>query len=113
VNYKNGDPKTGTLRTVQGYAISAKRYALIAGSKIIEAKGHGLGYLISPAAPAEPDWMETARQYVLRFDQVLWDGSDPPWLDYPAMMKIPVFSPAVLAGLLRSRHIKQLIPFYG
>ncbi len=93
VNYKNGDPKTGQLRTVHGYGISAKRYVLLDGSKIIEAKGHGLGYLISPAAPGEPDWMETAWQYVLRFDQVLWEGSDPPWLDYPAMMKIPGILP--------------------
>lgn len=33
------------------------------------------------------------------FDQVLWDGTDPKWLDYPAMMKIPVSSPAVLGRL--------------
>jgi len=43
--------------------------------------------------------METAWQYVLRLDQVLWEGADPAWLDYPAMMKIPVSSPAVLGRL--------------
>jgi hypothetical protein len=96
VNYEAGKPKTGKLRTVHGYAISAKRYALMEGSKIIEVKGHGLGYLMSPASSAEPDWMETAWQYDLRLDHVLWDGTDPPWLDYPAMMRIPVSSPAVL-----------------
>jgi len=48
VNYKEGNPETGSLRTVYGYAISAKRYALMEGSKIIEVKGHGLGYLMSP-----------------------------------------------------------------
>ncbi len=99
VNYTNSDPKTGTLRTVHGYAISSKRYALLEGSKIIEVKGHGLGYLMSPASEGEVDWMETAWQYVLRVDQVLWEGSDPAWLDYPAMMKIPVSSPAVLGRL--------------
>lgn len=99
VNYKNGDPKTGKLRTVDGYAISAKRYSLLVGSQIVEAKGHGLGYLMSPAKKGEPDWMESAWEYVLRFDQVLWRGSDPPWLDYPAMIKIPVSSPAVLGRL--------------
>jgi hypothetical protein len=99
VNYEDGNPKTGSLRTVHGYAISAKRYALMKGSKIIEVKGHGLGYLMSPASSDEPDWMETAWQYDLRLDQVLWDGADPPWLDYPAMMKIPVSSPAVLGRL--------------
>ncbi|SPF36940.1 conserved hypothetical protein [Candidatus Sulfotelmatobacter kueseliae] len=99
VNYKDGNPKTDSLRTVHGYAISAKRYSLLDKAKIIEVKGHGLGYLMSPASEDEPDWMETAWQYVLRFDQVLWDGSDPAWLDYPAMMKIPVSSPAVLGRL--------------
>jgi hypothetical protein len=43
--------------------------------------------------------MESAWQYILRLDQVLWDGADPSWLDYPAMMKIPVSSPAVLGRL--------------
>jgi hypothetical protein len=99
VNYEDGNPQTGTLRTVHGYAISAKRYALMEGPKIIEAKGHGLGYLMSPASSDEPDWMLTAWQYVLRLDNVPCDRSDPAWLDYPAMMKIPVSSPAVLGRL--------------
>jgi len=99
VNHQDGNPKTRSLRTVHGHAISSKRYALMEGSKIIEVKGHGLGYLMSPASGNEPDWMETAWQYVLRLDQVLWNGADPPWLDYPAMMNIPVSSPAVLGRL--------------
>jgi hypothetical protein len=99
VNYEDGDPETGSLRTVHGYAISAKRYALIEGAKIIEVKGHGLGYLMSPASSDEPDWMEAAWQYVLRLDGIPVKGSDPAWLDRPAMMKIPVSSPAVLGRL--------------
>jgi hypothetical protein len=99
VNYQDGNPKTGSLRTVHGYAISAKRYALMEGSKIIEVKGHGLGYLMSPASSEEPDWMEAAWQYVLRLDGIPCKGSDPAWLDRPAMMKIPVSSPAVLGRL--------------
>ena len=71
---------------------------MLENSKVIEVKGHGLGYLMSPASKNE-DWMQTAWQYVLRFDQVISDGSDPDWLDYPAMMKIPVSSPAVLGRL--------------
>jgi hypothetical protein len=98
-NYEGGDPKTGSLRTVHGYAISSKRYALMEGSNIIEVKGHGLGYLMSPASIDEPDWMKTAWQYILRLDGISCDGSDPAWLDYPAMMKIPVSSPAVLGRL--------------
>jgi hypothetical protein len=84
---------------VHGYAISAKRYALMEGSKIIEVKGHGLGYLMSPASSDEPDWMRAAWQYILGLDNVPCDGSDPAWLDRPAMMKIPVSSPAVLGRL--------------
>jgi hypothetical protein len=99
VNYQNGDPKTSLLRTVEGYDISSKRYSLLDESGIIEVKGHGLGYLMSPASPGEPDWMKTAWQYVLRLDQVLLGGKDPEWLDSPAMMKIPVSSPAVLGRL--------------
>jgi hypothetical protein len=66
---------------------------------IIEVKGHGLGYLMSPASSDEPDWMESAWRYILRLDHILWDGEDPAWLDRPAMMKIPVSSPAVLGRL--------------
>jgi len=97
--YQDGDPKTGSLRTVHGYAISAKRYALMEGSRIIEVKGHGLGYLMSPASSDEPDWMQAAWGYVLRLDNVPCEGSDPSWLDRPAMMKIPVSSPVVLGRL--------------
>ena len=114
MNYEDGNPKTGSLRTVHGYAISAKRYALMEGAKIIEVKGHGLGYLMSPASSDEPDWMESAWRYILRLDQVLWDGADPPWLDYPAMMKIPISSPAVVLEnviggeeLTNQRHLYQ------
>ena len=54
---------------------------------------------MSSASSGEPDWMKTAWQYVLRLDHVLPDGPEPPWLDRPAMMKIPVSSPAVLGRL--------------
>ena len=54
---------------------------------------------MSPASSDEPDWMEAAWQYVLRLDGTPCKGSDPSWLDRPAMMKIPVSSPAVLGRL--------------
>ena len=38
-------------------------------------------------------------QAILRLDGVPCDGSNPAWLDYPAMMKIPVSSPAVIGRL--------------
>jgi len=37
-DYKDGNPKTGSLRTVHGYSNSTKRYALLEGSRLIE--GH-------------------------------------------------------------------------
>jgi len=54
---------------------------------------------MSPASNDDPDWMQTAWQYVLRLDGVPCEGADPAWLDRPAMMKIPVSSPAVLGRL--------------
>lgn len=76
VNYENGDPNTDTLRIAQGYAVSSKRYAVMEGSKIIEVKGHGLGYLMSPASGDEPDWMQSAWEYSLR----LLSGDDEEFL---------------------------------
>jgi hypothetical protein len=51
VCYENED-SSKPLRTVWGYAISAKRYCLFVyergAVKIVDAKGHGLGFLMSP-----------------------------------------------------------------
>jgi hypothetical protein len=50
VNYIDGDPSKG-FRGLYGYAISAKRYCLFEGKKarnIVDAKAHGIGYLMSP-----------------------------------------------------------------
>ncbi len=38
-------------------------------------------------------------QKVLQNEGVSFKNSDPEWLDYPAMMKVPVSSPAVLGRL--------------
>jgi hypothetical protein len=56
VNYENGNPKTGSLRTVHDYATSAKRYALMEGTRIIEVKGHGLGYSAAPSREYFPNF---------------------------------------------------------
>ena len=50
VNYEDGDPSKG-FRDLYGYAISAKRYCLFEGKQareIVDAKAHGIGYLMSP-----------------------------------------------------------------
>jgi hypothetical protein len=101
VNYvpdKDGKPTT-QLRTIHGFAISSKRCCLREGSKIVEVKGHGLGYLMSPSSKEGEDWMVDAWQYVLQVDAGEFIDSEPDWLDRPAMMKIPVSSPAVLGRL--------------
>jgi hypothetical protein len=65
----------------------------------LEVKGHGLGYLMPPTSKDGDDWMVDAWQYVLKVDAGGHIDSEPEWLDYPAMMKIPVSSPAVLGRL--------------
>jgi hypothetical protein len=50
VNYIDGDPSKGFAASI-GYAISAKRYCLFEGKQarnIVDAKAHGIGYLMSP-----------------------------------------------------------------
>lgn len=103
INYEDGDPQK-PLRTLMGYAISAKRYCLFRetrkGVEIIDAKGHGLGYLMSPkSAGSEEDWIKEAWLYVLQLEGVIPSQHRPDFLDRPAMMRIPVTSPAVLGRL--------------
>ena len=48
--FRDGDPSQ-PFRDLHGYAISAKRYCLFEGRharKIIDAKAHGIGYLMNP-----------------------------------------------------------------
>lgn len=108
VNHQNDDPEK-PLRTVYGYAISAKRYCLFIYEngevKIVDAKGHGLGFLRPPVENPPgwdkkwPFWIELAWLYVLRNEMIIHKGKNPEWLDLPAMMQIPISSPAVLGRL--------------
>ena len=106
VNYENSDSRQ-PLRTVQGLAISAKRYCLFTGTrgtvKIVDAKAHGIGYLMPPKRRSdesnEKDWIEEFWECVLQNEGISNSGLSPEWLDRPAMMKIPVSSPAVLGRL--------------
>jgi hypothetical protein len=100
-----GDPSK-PFRELYGYAISAKRYCLFEGSharKIVDAKAHGIGYLFSPIK-REKDKDEDRFalefwQQVLQEEGVSYKNINSDWLDYPAIMKIPVTSPAVLGRL--------------
>jgi hypothetical protein len=104
INYVDSDPRK-PFRTLFGFAISAKRYDLfehVRGSLIIrDAKGHGLGYLMAPKVQNtdEDDWIKEAWGYVLQIEGIKVYGAEPKWMNCPAMMRIPVSSPAVLGRL--------------
>jgi len=46
-----------------------------------------------------PFWIEIAWLYVLRNEMIIHKGENPEWLELPAMMQIPISSPAVLGRL--------------
>jgi hypothetical protein len=98
----NGDP-----RDLLGFAISAKRYALYErkGNKIdmVDPKAHGLGYLYAPtkqSSDSEPPWSWEAWTWILRQALGL-RGAAPDWLHVPAMMRVVLSTPLVLARLNR------------
>ena len=105
VNYVDGDPSKG-FRDLYGYAISAKRYCLFEGKhvrKIIDAKAHGIGYLMNPVRREKDEQGEEFAaafwRKVLQNEGISLKREEPDWLDRPAKMKIPVSSPAVLGRL--------------
>src|SRR5439155_16616539 len=82
----------------------AKRYVLFEGKRarrIVDAKAHGIGYLMSPikGEKDEDQFAEEFWQKVLQNEGVSFKSTEPHWLDLPAMMKLPVSSPAVLGRL--------------
>jgi hypothetical protein len=105
VNYIDGDPSKGS-RDLYGYAISAKRYCLFEGKqirKIVDAKAHGIGYLMNPLRRKGDDqgdqFAAAFWRKVLQNEGIALKTDDPDWLDRPAMMRIPVSSPAVVGRL--------------
>lgn len=105
VNYEESDPSK-PFRDLYGYAISSKRYCLFEGKharKIVDAKAHGIGYLLSPLQRTGNDTQERFAvefwQQVLQNEGISFKKPEPDWLDLPAMMKIPVTSPAVIGRL--------------
>jgi len=105
VNYIDGDPRK-PFRDLYGYAISAKRYCLFEGKnvrKIVDSKAHGIGYLMNPLQRKrdkdEDQFAVAFWQCVLQHEGISLEHEEPEWLDLPAMMRIPVSSPAVLGRL--------------
>jgi len=105
VNYIDGDPHE-PFRDLYGYAISAKRYCLFEGKnvrRIVDSKAHGIGYLMNPLQRKrdrdEDQFADAFWQCVLQNEGISLKHEQPGWLDLPAMMRIPVSSPAVLGRL--------------
>jgi hypothetical protein len=105
VNYVDGDPSKG-FRDLYGFAVSAKRYCLFEGKqarKIVDAKAHGIGYLMNPIRRKGDDHGEQFAaafwRQVLQNEGIALKTDEPDWLDRPAMMRIPVSSPSVVGRL--------------
>ena len=120
-DYNYEDPHTGTntrRRQLYCYAISAKRYVLYnegpgglnlrswslpddtgedpdaTESAIRKPSEHGLGHLLNPTDPENPDrnWIRQAWEYLLAIDTGL-RVEEPAWLDRPAITRTTVSTP--------------------
>jgi hypothetical protein len=126
----NYDPATGKQRQIYCVAISAKRYALFlfdeTGRPVLLRKGinngedrwseHGLGHLLNPIDPENPDraWIAQAWENIVRRALNL-PTLKPSFADSPAVGRITVSSPAVMRPLTqlnkRKPYSKQIKPF--
>jgi len=95
----------GHRRHLSGFSISAKRYVLYMQTDedltIVDPKAHGLGYLYPPIERKngkDPEWTFEAWMWLLRRELGLQRRA-PIWLDLPAMMRIVLSTPHVLARL--------------
>ena len=90
---------TATLSALSGIVSSRESTR----RKIIDAKAHGIGYLMNPIrrkGDEQGDEFATAFwRKVLQNEGIALKADEPDWLDRPAMMRIPVSSPAVLGRL--------------
>lgn len=104
VNYT----EDGKQRQLYGWAIAAKRYALYVRTpegdvQVVKASAHGLGFLYHPKPRKSkgepksdtPTWVIEAWEWILRGVLGL-PRNDPPWFEYPAMMRVAVTTPQVL-----------------
>lgn len=100
---ENFDETTGERRELHCYAISAKRYALYnleAGEPIIrKASRHGLGHLFSPKDPDKRDdsWVDETWLAIVREDALGLPVDAPAWYKRPAVSRVGVTSPQMLA----------------
>ena len=98
---ENFDPDTGTQRELSAFCISAKRYVLFNdggadGPHLRKVSEHGLGHLLNPSDPEDPDraWIRQAWAWLLA-QEIGRPVAAPPWLDRPALTRITVSSPEI------------------
>jgi hypothetical protein len=99
----------GTPRQVYGYGISAKRYALYiqeqSGIRIIKASEHGLGLYYRPKEGRDKEcdvalWIKEGWDWLISRALGL-PCTDPEWFNAPAMRRISISTPNVMAALRR------------
>jgi hypothetical protein len=105
--------REGNPQQLYGFAVSAKRYVLFTrGGEIIKPSEHGLGPYFHPTKqryrPSNcqnrkdryPQWIVTGWRWILRNHT---EGSDrsPNWFGIPAVRKIAITTPNVMARLRR------------
>jgi hypothetical protein len=102
-NYRPSTKAPVRQRELYQYAISAKRYALytlnVKGEPVIvKASEHGLGHLLNPTDPDSQDraWITTVWTIVIRRALGL-PYALPTWFQHPAITRVGVASPAMLA----------------
>ena len=105
--------RQGKQRQVNGFGISAKRYALFTGDDtIIKPSEHGLGPYFHPnkrryrphdcknQKDSYPEWMVQGWRWILQNHQGR-DLRSPKWFNLLAMRKIAITTPNVLGSLRR------------
>ena len=108
-NYVDPDAEKPLLRQLQGYSISAKRYALYEKSgdtdiKIVDPKAHGIGFLYPPK-DSPKKWKEDVAQWIYEMWDYIVRGvlrlrrRAPTWLDLPQMMRLTITTCNVLERL--------------
>jgi hypothetical protein len=99
----------GNQRSIWGYAISAKRYALFTwfrtNVQIIKASEHGLGLYYRPKEGRDsgcdvPLWIKEGWQRLLH-NALGLPSSRPDWFDRPVMRRIAISTPNVMKALRR------------
>jgi hypothetical protein len=105
----------GRQRELLGYAIASKRYAFFSrksdgGIQIEKASAHGLGFLYPPKPGFDkkieaPTWVAEAWRWILSYTLGI-PCPEPEWFGLPAMMRMAVTTPKVLAKLQeRERYL--------